>query len=1138
MKDLHAYRKVTCPALPATYLHREALVNRLLAALQEAAPGSQHGASRPSTAPYSLALVHAPAGYGKTTLLVDVAQRSPVPCCWYFLDHTDTDRITFLTGLLLSIRQQFPDFGRELDPLLTGASSERANTAEMGEYFEIVLDMFVNAMSSEIPGRFALFLCNYQEISHLPDMNALLSALLHKLPSPCTLVLESRIIPHLDFAHLLAQQLILGIGQDQLRFSAAQIHQLAHLVGAGPFTDAEARHLACSFDGWIAGILLGTRLGNVQQLQRGLHFSATLSAGEGVGASQYLFSYVVKEVFKHQQQAYTFLREACVLEEMPPELCAALLDIPLERASAHLHYLEQQNLFVTHSGEEATLVYVCTPVLRRLLYEQLRRDAPARFSQLHQRAAELLSARQHYTQAIAHALEARTDEIAARLISTSAEEMLNQGHADTLARWIDAFPEATTRRFPSLLLIRATICLRQGDDQAALPLLDVADAAVRAQLSQVSALEPQNLLVLQAAIAVVRGKVLWQQREYQQGQLLCQQVLAALPADEVGLRAEAHMCLGQCQISLGEFPAGIAQLQKALQLWGRHTIQRQTADGHSLLARAYGLLGNFALAEHHMMRALACWEQLQDSWGKVHNLVRLGNMKVWQGAFAEAEPAFEQALALARGPIQYRRGQAYALDCLGVCYLRQEHYERALEVTEEALALARQISDPFLLNDVLGDLAMIYLFMGDTATALILIAEVEVETASGNPLGYERALRDLIYGTIYLVQGQDQQAWPYLSVSEEILRKVGHKQQYLQALLRLAAYYLGQDQRAEAERCLTEAATIIPICAGYERLAQLEVRRLPHLHRGLKELPQMAQVRALLHLDPQPLSEPKREREEPEPERVAPLPPPVVVAPSWQPEAGGTQSALLSIRALGEPAVSLHQEPITRWRMARAMELCFYLLECGRPVRKEAIITALWPEADEQTTRTFYSTVYYLRQALGGEGVIVAKGGRYMLRLEALYGTEVWYDVQAFEAAHVRAKQFLEKGEDGGARTQYLQMVELYRGDYVQSFYSDWCTLRRDELRNAYLEARQHLAQIAWRQEQIEESIQHWQHMLAVDNWLEAAHYGLMRCYARQGKRGLALRQYQRCKETLEQEFGTTPSTPIQNLYQRLMGSL
>src|SRR5215475_6094944 len=102
--------------------------------------------------------------------------------------------------------------------------------------------------------------------------------------------------------------------------------------------------------------------------------------------------------------------------------------------------------------------------------------------------------------------------------------------------------------------------------------------------------------------------------------------------------------------------------------------------------------------------------------------------------------------------------------------------------------------------------------------------------------------------------------------------------------------------------------------------------------------------------------------------------------------AATSPSHQLAIQALGEPAIYLRQEPITRWRMARAMELCFYLLDCARPMRKEAIITALWSEVDEQTTRTFYSTIYYLRQALRGESVIVAKGGTYELKLGALYG--------------------------------------------------------------------------------------------------------------------------------------------------------
>ncbi len=114
-------------------------------------------------------------------------------------------------------------------------------------------------------------------------------------------------------------------------------------------------------------------------------------------------------------------------------------------------------------------------------------------------------------------------------------------------------------------------------------------------------------------------------------------------------------------------------------------------------------------------------------------------------------------------------------------------------------------------------------------------------------------------------------------------------------------------------------------------------------------------------------------------------------------------------------------------------------------------------------------------------------------------------------------------------------MIELYRGDYVQSFYNDWSTFQRDRLRQAYLDARQQSGMIAWRNEQFDESVAHWQYMLTVDNCLEEAHYWLIRCYLRQGKRGLALRQYQRCVELLHKELATEPGSAMQSLRQQLM---
>jgi DNA-binding SARP family transcriptional activator len=63
----------------------------------------------------------------------------------------------------------------------------------------------------------------------------------------------------------------------------------------------------------------------------------------------------------------------------------------------------------------------------------------------------------------------------------------------------------------------------------------------------------------------------------------------------------------------------------------------------------------------------------------------------------------------------------------------------------------------------------------------------------------------------------------------------------------------------------------------------------------------------------------------------------------------------------------------------------------------------------------------------------------------------------------------------------------------------------------------------------------HWQHMLAIDNCMEEAHYGLMRSYLRRNKRGLALRQYQRCASALRGELGVVPGKAIQNLYQQMI---
>ena len=60
---------------------------------------------------YPFTLISAPAGYGKTSLLIDFVRQADFPVCWLRLDSLDQDPTRFLDHLIACIQIQFPDFG-------------------------------------------------------------------------------------------------------------------------------------------------------------------------------------------------------------------------------------------------------------------------------------------------------------------------------------------------------------------------------------------------------------------------------------------------------------------------------------------------------------------------------------------------------------------------------------------------------------------------------------------------------------------------------------------------------------------------------------------------------------------------------------------------------------------------------------------------------------------------------------------------------------------------------------------------------------------------------------------------------------------------------------------------------------------
>jgi LuxR family maltose regulon positive regulatory protein len=387
-----------------------------------------------------VALVLAPAGYGKTTLLSQWAAFDERPVSWVALRESDNDAPSLLAHLLFALESVMPVQRAHFDAIaLSGA-----------DLTTVVLPRF-GTLVADAPE--TVWMLDDVHVLRSDRARQTMRVLVDHLPQASAVVLAGRRAPALPVARWRAGRTLIDVGTDDLAMSADESHALLESSGVG-LSRAAAASIVARTEGWAAGLYLSTL--TMRAPLADVRGEESIDASDDRAISEYLLDEVLRSTTDDEA---AFLTRSSVLDEMHGENCDAVLE--REGSAALLDHFERSNRFVRSiDGNRSSYRY--HQLFRDSLAAELERREPGRAAELHHRASAWYEARGDDDRAIHHARAAGDVERVASRIWSAMPVYVGSGRAETVERWLDDSSLAEILASPALLIAAAWLAFAGG----------------------------------------------------------------------------------------------------------------------------------------------------------------------------------------------------------------------------------------------------------------------------------------------------------------------------------------------------------------------------------------------------------------------------------------------------------------------------------------------------------------------------------------------------------------------------------------------------------------------------------------------------------------------------------------------------
>ncbi|MEZ5282108.1 MAG: BTAD domain-containing putative transcriptional regulator [Acidimicrobiales bacterium] len=247
-----------------------------------------------------------------------------------------------------------------------------------------------------------------------------------------------------------------------------------------------------------------------------------------------------------------------------------------------------------------------------------------------------------------------------------------------------------------------------------------------------------------------------------------------------------------------------------------------------------------------------------------------------------------------------------------------------------------------------------------------------------------------------------------------------------------------------------------------------------------------------------------------------------------------------AVRILGHSELLIGDKAVDAadWRRERVRSLLGYLIVHPAATR-EAVMSALWPDADSDAARrNLRTTLNLLQRVLEPERV--SGDAPYFVRSDgttlALNTERIRVDVWEFETSLETARRLREDGLVSQATDHLDAAVDTYRGDFLaDADEADWVNEQRWSLRSRLLVALLESAQAHLAMHHQDRALAHARRAAAMEPWSEPAHLIVLRSLLARGDTAEARRAAVKCSEVLA-EVGGAADPELDDLLQTLSG--